>query len=765
MPTLVTQFTVTSALVGGQAYLFRLQAENVYGWGPNSTDTLVYAAGVPAQPPPAVTAINGANVRITWQSPANTAAPITAYRVFIRQADGNFAEDLASCDGSDPAIRTALTCDVPLPTLRAAPFSLVYGALVQVRVQAQNANDWGKLSQVNVAGATVQTPPVAMLAPTMGSSTATTSLHLEFSALAFGIATGGATIDSYNLQWDQGTGAFVDLLGQDGSYQLATSHTVSSGVVGGGDYRIRVRAHNVHGWGPYSPEAIIYATSQPSQPAAVTTAAANENILISWTTPFNNYEALDAYRVSIKTSSGTFETETTHCDGSSAPVFFGLSCLVPVSVLTAAPFSLSAGDVVQAVVEAHNARGWGPASPENTAGAIIITVPHQMGAPLRDGTATTIAYITVNWTKLAIPQNGMTPVLSYNLEWDSGSSSTSWTELVGYSTDYLLDNYTVSAGIVPGGTYRFRVRARNSLGWGAYSPETAVKAATVPEQMAMVTTEVDPLTGGVKITFTSPYDNAQTILAYKIEVKYNPWQEESVSCSGADATIMSSFFCIMPMSTLRGPPYNLTYGEAIQVRAQAYNAYGWGAVSTTASTVTIRTEPQPANQPVRGDLTTPTLLHLTWVPLTTAVETGDSAILSYNVQWDAGTGGLSWYNLQGYYIGDLSTSVQITTGVAMGLAYQVRVRARNIYGYGNFSAVTTIRAAQEPDTVLSATLSSVVNTTNVTLSWTPPGANNDTITAYRILILQKDGGYSEELTYCNGADAEVLAAAICHVPF
>jgi hypothetical protein len=197
--TLVTQFTVTSSLVGGQAYLFRLQAENVYGWGPYSTDTLIYAAGVPAAPPAAVTAISGTDASITWQTPANSAAPLTAYRIYIRQSDGNFAEELTSCNGATSAIRTALACDVPLTTLRAAPFSLAYGALVQVRVQAQNANGWGTLSQVNVAGAHVETPPLVMDAPTMGSSTSTTSLEIEFVALVSGEPTGGAVIDSYNL--------------------------------------------------------------------------------------------------------------------------------------------------------------------------------------------------------------------------------------------------------------------------------------------------------------------------------------------------------------------------------------------------------------------------------------------------------------------------------------------------------------------------------------------------------------------------------------
>jgi len=470
-----------------------------------------------------------------------------------------------------------------------------------------------------------------MAAPTMGTNTTTIQLHLDFIALTFGEATGGTTIDSYHLQWDQGTGTWADLMGQDGSYQLLATHTITSGVVGGADYRARVRAHNVHGWGPYGPESVIFATDVPVQPAAVTTTAASEKIQISWTTPFNNYESLDAYRVSIKTSTGTFQTETTNCDGASTAVFSGLSCLVPVSVLTAAPFSLSAGDVVQAVVEAHNARGWGPASPENTAGAIIITVPHQMAAPVRDVNSTTSSYITVTWLALTQPANGMTAVLSYNLQWDAGSSGTLWSELAGESTDYLQTTYTVSSGILPGASYRFRVRARNSLGWGDHSNETTVKAATVPDQMAMVSAEIDAATGGVKVTFAAPHDNSQTITAYKIEVKYNPWQEETASCSGGDATIMGNMYCIIPMATLRAAPYNLTYGDPVQVRAQAYNAYGWGATSEVNAALTIRTEPQPMNQPVRGNLTTPTVLHLTWTALTTAVDTGASTITSYNV--------------------------------------------------------------------------------------------------------------------------------------
>ena len=154
-----------------------------------------------------------------------------------------------------------LQCDIPLTTLRDPPFSLAYGALVQVRVQAQNANGWGSLSQVNLDGARIQTEPVQMSAPVMGDQTSTTEIQVTFTALTTDQVTGGAAIDSYNLQWDQGTGSWQDLVGQDDSYQLLTTHLVDDGVTGGSDYKFKVRAHNAHGWGLFSDIAIVYATS------------------------------------------------------------------------------------------------------------------------------------------------------------------------------------------------------------------------------------------------------------------------------------------------------------------------------------------------------------------------------------------------------------------------------------------------------------------------------------------------------------------------
>lgn len=150
--TTTTTFTVTTGLIPGRAYLFRLEAENVYGWGPPSTNKEIYAAGLPGQPYQVVTTIEGINARITFQEPENSPAPLKAFKVVVRTAAGDFQEETTDCDAASSEIMervpasTTLYCDIPLATLRAAPYSLGYQALVQARVQAENTNGWGSLS-------------------------------------------------------------------------------------------------------------------------------------------------------------------------------------------------------------------------------------------------------------------------------------------------------------------------------------------------------------------------------------------------------------------------------------------------------------------------------------------------------------------------------------------------------------------------------------------------------------------------------------------
>ena len=70
----------------------------------------------------------------------------------------------------------------------------------------------------------------------------------------------------------------------------------------------------------------------------------------------------------------TYTEELTYCDGSVYVIFTNTACTIPLSVLTAAPYSLTMGMSVKLRVVAYNAYGDSVASPIGY-GALIVYVP------------------------------------------------------------------------------------------------------------------------------------------------------------------------------------------------------------------------------------------------------------------------------------------------------------------------------------------------------------------------------------------------------
>lgn len=97
------------------------------------------------------------------------------------------------------------------------------------------------------------------------------------------------------------------------------------------------------------------------------------------------------------------------------------------------------------------------------------------------------------------------------------------------------------------------------------------------------------------------------------------------------------------------------------------------------------------NTPTRGSSTTVSQIQVNWVALTTDADKGGSTILSYHLQWDQGTG--SWADLIGLSTESTATTYTVTSGITGGTSYQFKVRAKNLYGFGDYSAVATIVAA------------------------------------------------------------------------
>ena len=99
------------------------------------------------------------------------------------------------------------------------------------------------------------------------------------------------------------------------------------------------------------------------------------------------------------------------------------------------------------------------------------------------------------------PENGGSPIISYGLWWDQGVSN--WVHISGEFPNYTTNDveHTVSL-LTPSAAYRFKYRAINIFGEGAFSGETIVISATLPDKILPAKTEIEGT--DVKISWIQP---------------------------------------------------------------------------------------------------------------------------------------------------------------------------------------------------------------------------------------------------------------------
>lgn len=142
---------------------------------------------------------------------------------------------------------------------------------------------------------------------------------------------------------------------------------------------------------------------------------------------------------------------------------------------------------------------------------------------------------------------------------------------------------------------------------------------------------------------------------------------------------------------------------------------------------------------------------------------GGSPITSYSIEVDYGSGFVP-------AIGDPMNSLDlqpiITSGVVSGTTYPVQYRARNIYGWSDYSPVSQIIASTIPSEPLNVVTQNVDLQSFITVSWDAvanTGGNLIPITEYRVFIQRVNGIDFNEPAGCIGTDADVVANRLCRV--
>ena len=79
-------------------------------------------------------------VRISWTGAEANSDPLTDYEILILTSVSEvYSTETSSCDGSDNTILANNYCDIPLTTLRAAPFNLVQSSDIIATIRARNS--------------------------------------------------------------------------------------------------------------------------------------------------------------------------------------------------------------------------------------------------------------------------------------------------------------------------------------------------------------------------------------------------------------------------------------------------------------------------------------------------------------------------------------------------------------------------------------------------------------------------------------------------
>ena len=121
-------------------YTFRVKSRSAFDFSYSySNQVSILAASNPAQPAAPTTQVSGLNVIIDWTpAPDDNGSPITSYKVFIRQSNLIYMEELANCNGSLADVMTATQCSVPISVLTASPYSILYGSNIFAQIVAVN---------------------------------------------------------------------------------------------------------------------------------------------------------------------------------------------------------------------------------------------------------------------------------------------------------------------------------------------------------------------------------------------------------------------------------------------------------------------------------------------------------------------------------------------------------------------------------------------------------------------------------------------------
>ena len=509
----------------------------------------------------------GSAIDVRWDAPTEDGgAPITRYEVQW------------SANGESGWRRAGYVNDTQSRTYKHSGLS--FGDTRYYRVRAQNSGGWGSWSDPPASATTRAGVPDA---PTLTThSTTADTIRLRWSDPR----DNGGAITQYEIQWSQDGSvdswqSLTNIAAEDVQVQDENYNEYSDTSVPSGDERYyRARAVNSMGAGRWS--GVVSAVTPPGIPTPFRAEPNGPNaILLTWGPPDDATDGstVTGYELEVSTDSMNGPWTRLRSLGATERTFNHTG--------------LRPDDTRHYQMRACNGAGCGHWSSPSSA-TVLPGVPYAPGLTARANSA---SEIKLSWTK---PNDGGSEITSYELEHYTDGSD--WTSLDGNISSDVRE-YFHQKEFGGGTTHRYRVRAVNAEGGGAWS---AARSVTISAQ-APGKTDLsfgDTTDNSITLTWTVPEDNGSRISGYRVERNdrvggYDNWVH--IGTAGASATSYTD--------------RNLYSGSYYCYRVAANSSAGAGPYSDETCESTTGYGPRDPDPPIaRLSSVSPTRVTVTWDP-------------------------------------------------------------------------------------------------------------------------------------------------------
>ena len=680
-----TGTTTTASIIGltnGTAYQVQVRAANRSGDGAWSTSaSAAPAPQKPAAPGRATLTVKNQGLSVSWTEPATNGSAITdydvQYRACTKSADLTCASSPTWGSWTD---RTGETASDTATTVELT--GLTNGTAYQVQVRAANAqgeSDWSPLAK-----ATAATTPSAPGQPTV--TTGAQQLAVSWTAPS---SDGGEAITGYKVRYcDQSTACDADDEWTTETLTGTDTTTDLTGLTNGTTYRVQVAATNSVGDSAWSTYRTGIPKDKPAQPNAPTLVSGSSSLWAKWDAPANNGSSITGYKLRYcggDTADCGSDDSTDWTERSTSSTSYTIS-------------GLTNGTQYQVKVRARNAIGDSDWS-YDTYGT-----PGAPAAPSTPSLTEGDSQLTVTWSA---PNNRGDTIIAYGVEYCNSTDNTcttasDWND----SSPYDTSTTTTVSSLTNGKTYKVRVRAQNSRGWGGWSSTASATPATVPD--APDTPTLTAKDRSLDVSWTAPTQTGGSALTgYSVRYCDNS--------TGCDATNEWTVRTISSASTTTYTISSLTNGKTYQVEVAAKNRKGLSSWSFSASATPAALPSKPTSLNVEAAHQS---LRVTW---TASVDNG-STISGYQVEYKKQNSDNTWpTDWTSHTHSDTNTATNIDS-LTNGSKYRVRVQATSNNGNSGWTSAVEGTPAAVPDAPDTPTLTA--GDAKIDISWSEPSNNN-----------------------------------------